>query len=67
MEAVTRAFARVIDAKSPWTARHSDRVARLSQSMAGMLGLSPEDELDLVRAAMLHEIGMLCVSSRILE
>jgi HD-GYP domain-containing protein (c-di-GMP phosphodiesterase class II) len=67
MDAVTRAFARVIDAKSPWTARHSERVALLSQTMARILGVSPEEELDLVRAAMLHEIGMLGVSSLILE
>lgn len=67
MDSVTRAFARVIDAKSPWTARHSERVALLSQTMARILGLAPEEERDLVRAAMLHEIGMLGVSSLILE
>ena len=67
MDSVTRAFARVIDAKSPWTARHSERVALLSQIMARILGLSPEEERDLLRAAMLHEIGMLGVSSLILE
>jgi HD-GYP domain-containing protein (c-di-GMP phosphodiesterase class II) len=67
MDAVTRAFARVIDAKSPWTARHSERVALLSQSMARILGLGSGEECDLVRASMLHEIGMLGVSSRILE
>jgi len=67
MDAVTRAFARVIDAKSPWTARHSERVALLSQTMARILGLPPDEESDLIRAAMLHEIGMLGVSSLILE
>jgi len=67
LDAVTRAFARVIDAKSAWTAHHSERVARLAQSMARSLGIAPDQERDLVRAAMLHEIGMLGVSSRILD
>ena len=67
MDSVTRAFARVIDAKSPWTARHSERVALLCQTMARILGLAPDEERDLIRAAMLHEIGMLGVSSLILE
>jgi HD-GYP domain-containing protein (c-di-GMP phosphodiesterase class II) len=67
LDAVTRAFARVIDAKSAWTAHHSERVARLAQSMARALGATAEEERDLVRAGRLHEIGMLGVSSLILE
>ncbi|HSE51441.1 MAG TPA: HD domain-containing phosphohydrolase [Gemmatimonadales bacterium] len=67
LDSVTRAFARVIDAKSPWTARHSERVALLCQTMARILGLAPDEERDLIRAAMLHEIGMLGVSSLIVE
>lgn len=67
LEAVVRAFARVIDAKSAWTSRHSQKVAELALSMARALGLSSDQQRDLVRAAMLHDIGMLGVSSRILE
>lgn len=67
LDTVTRAFARVIDAKSAWTAHHSERVAKLAQSMARALGTTAEEERDLVRAARLHEIGMLGVSSRILD
>jgi len=67
LDAVTRAFARVIDAKSAWTAHHSERVARLAQSMARALGVAPDQVRDLVRAALLHDIGMLGVSSRIID
>jgi len=67
LDAVVRAFARVIDAKSTWTAHHSERVAELAQTMGRALGLAPDQERDLARAAMLHNIGMLGVSSLILD
>lgn len=67
LDAVVRAFARVIDAKSTWTAHHSQKVAELALSMARALGLSSDEQRDLARAALLHDIGMLGVSSRILD
>jgi HD-GYP domain-containing protein (c-di-GMP phosphodiesterase class II) len=67
LDAVARAFARVIDAKSPWTARQSERVAGRSVAIAQALGLAPDAIRDLRRAALLHDIGMLGVSILILE
>ena len=67
LDTITRAFARVIDAKSAWTSQQSERVALLAERMGQVLGLSADEERDLRRAAMLHEIGILGVSSRILE
>ena len=67
LNAVTRAFARVIDAKSPYTKRHSDHVAARAGQLGRALELPPRQLTILERAAMLHDIGMLGVSSRILE
>jgi HD-GYP domain-containing protein (c-di-GMP phosphodiesterase class II) len=62
---VAHAFAEVVDAKSPWTARHSHRVAALVTGMAERTGHA--GERDLVRAALLKDIGTVGISSRILD
>src|SRR3954471_14518576 len=67
LDRVAEAFARVIDAKSPYTARHSDGVARFAVLIAERLGFEPRDVRDLRRAGLLHDIGKLGVSSRILD
>jgi putative nucleotidyltransferase with HDIG domain len=67
LDRVAEAFARVIDAKSPYTARHSDGVARFAVLIAERLGFAPRDVRDLRRAGLLHDIGKLGVSSRILD
>jgi putative nucleotidyltransferase with HDIG domain len=67
LDRVADAFARVIDAKSPFTARHSAEVARWAVAAGEVLGLSRHELRDLHRAALLHDIGKLAVSSRILD
>jgi putative nucleotidyltransferase with HDIG domain len=67
LDRVAEAFARVIDAKSPYTARHSDGVARFAVLIAKRLDFDPRDVRDLRRAGLLHDIGKLGVSSRILD
>lgn len=67
VDRIAEAFARVIDAKSPYTARHSDGVARIALEMAQALGLSREERVVLRRAALLHDIGKLGVSTLILD
>jgi putative nucleotidyltransferase with HDIG domain len=57
----------VIDAKSPWTYRHSDRASLIAAGIAAKLGLDAAGVSDLRRAAMLHDIGKLAVSNRILD
>ena len=65
VSAVAHAFAEVIDAKSPDTGGHSHRVAALAGAAAERLGL-PADR-GFLRAALLHDIGKLGVSNRILD
>ncbi|MBI5049296.1 MAG: PAS domain S-box protein [Nitrospirae bacterium] len=53
------AFANALDAKSPWTKGHSERVAGTSIAIAKEMGLK-EEEIDLLRtAALLHDIGKI--------
>ncbi|MCP9485975.1 MAG: HD domain-containing protein [Gaiellaceae bacterium MAG52_C11] len=67
LDRVAGAFARVIDAKSPFTARHSDRVAEIAIGIGVVVGL-PEPELRRLRlAALLHDIGKLGISNLILD
>lgn len=67
LDRVADAFARVIDAKSPYTARHSSGVARWAVLVGTELGLEAEGLRDLRRAGLLHDIGKLAVSNRILD
>jgi putative nucleotidyltransferase with HDIG domain len=67
LDNVTEAFARVIDAKSPWTYDHSNGVARVAGRLVEWFGLSATDRRDLRRAALLHDLGKLGVSSLILD
>jgi putative nucleotidyltransferase with HDIG domain len=67
LDLVAEAFASVIDAKSPYTARHSEGVAEIAFALARVLEVAPEDRPTLRRAALLHDIGKLGVSNRILD
>jgi HD-GYP domain-containing protein (c-di-GMP phosphodiesterase class II) len=67
LDRVAEAFAAVVDAKSPYTARHSEGVARIALGLAYMLGLDERTRRDLYRAGLLHDIGKLGVSNRVLD
>jgi HD-GYP domain-containing protein (c-di-GMP phosphodiesterase class II) len=67
LDAIAYAFAGVIDAKSPWTYRHSDRACVIVLGLAAALGADDDELTDLRRAALLHDVGKLAVSNRILD
>jgi putative nucleotidyltransferase with HDIG domain len=67
LDRVAEAFARVIDAKSPYTASHSAGVATYAQAIGAAMGMDLTQQRDMRRAGMLHDIGKLAVSSRILD
>jgi len=67
LDRVAAAFAGVVDAKSPWTYRHSDRTCVIAMSIAAHLGCDEKVLGDVRRAAMLHDVGKLAISSRILD
>jgi len=51
------ALARVVDAKSSWTAGHSERVADLAVEIGRVMGLPEKDLVTLNKAGLLHDIG----------
>jgi putative nucleotidyltransferase with HDIG domain len=61
------ALARAIDAKSPWTAGHSERVTKLALKIGQSLGLAQEEMDILHRAGLLHDIGKLGIPMDILD
>lgn len=67
LDAISYAFAAVIDAKTPFTYRHSTNVARFAVSIATSMGADAELARDVLRAGLLHDIGKLGVSNRILD
>lgn len=60
-------FARIVDAKSPFTAEHSVGVAGLARYLGERLGLDAEacDKLEI--AALLHDLGKLRVPDEVLD
>jgi HD-GYP domain-containing protein (c-di-GMP phosphodiesterase class II) len=67
LDQIAEAFAGVIDAKSPWTYRHSDRACVIAMSLAAALGVGDRTLTDMRRAALLHDVGKLAISNRILD
>ena len=67
LDLVAEAFALVIDAKSPWTLRHSEGVADISVAIGRSIGYGESELREVRRAALLHDIGKLGVSSLILD
>ena len=64
---ICTAFAEIIDAKSPFTYRHSNGVADAALEIGQAFGMSTRDLKLLRRAALLHDVGKLSVSNTILE
>ena len=67
VEQVARVFAGIVDRKSPYTARHSERVARIADAIAVRLGVPESQRRQLRCAALLHDIGKLGVSNTVLD
>jgi HD-GYP domain-containing protein (c-di-GMP phosphodiesterase class II) len=67
LDDIAAAFARVIDAKSPYTSGHSDRVALFTDLIAEEMGIDEDGRRLLRRAALLHDIGKLGVSNSVLD
>jgi hypothetical protein len=66
-EAAIRVFARLIEAKDPYTAGHTERVAKYAVYLGEELGLDPERLEHLHQSALMHDVGKLAIPSRLLN
>lgn len=67
LDEVAKAFAEIIDSKSPFTYQHSTNVAKYARATAFELSFEKREARVLNRAALLHDVGKLGVSSHILN
>ena len=61
-----RALAAAIDAKDPYTKGHSERVAKMSVTLAQELNLSGRELENIEYTALLHDIGKIGIADSIL-
>ena len=57
----------IIDAKDPFTAGHSERVARISALLCKQLNLTPTISSDVYLAALLHNVGNIGLRDDVLQ
>jgi HD-GYP domain-containing protein (c-di-GMP phosphodiesterase class II) len=67
VEDIALAFADFIDLKSRFAAAHSRRVAGIAEQIARVLACAPEDIVQIRRAALMHDLGLVAVPSFFLE
>lgn len=67
VDQICDAFASIIDAKSAFTGEHSTRVTAYSVGLADAMGFDADRVTTIRRAALLHDIGKLGVSTSILD
>ena len=67
IDRIASAFADIVDAKSPWTGRHSQRVASIGERLARRFGLAGDRLRDVRIGALLHDLGKLGVPNTILD
>jgi putative nucleotidyltransferase with HDIG domain len=67
LDEVCKAFAEIIDSKSPFTYQHSTNVAKYARATAFELSFEKKDLRMINRAALLHDVGKLGVASSILD
>ncbi|OLP44817.1 HD-GYP domain-containing protein [Rhizobium oryziradicis] len=67
LDDIAAGFARVVDAKSPYTSGHSERVALYTDLIAEQMQIDAATRRKLRRGALLHDIGKLGVSNSVLD
>jgi putative nucleotidyltransferase with HDIG domain len=60
-------LANAIDAKSPWTKGHSERVMKIAAEIAEAMGLSELSVEQIKIAGLLHDIGKIGILEELLE
>jgi putative two-component system response regulator len=66
-ERVILTLAKTIDARDPYTAGHSGRVAEYADRIATRMGLDPVVRLEMRRGALFHDLGKIVVPDAVLR
>jgi putative two-component system response regulator len=66
-QAVVFAFARAVEAKSPYTQGHAERVTGYALTISERAGMSDRDREVLRQGGLLHDVGKICVPDAILD
>lgn len=64
---LVRAMVNALDAKSPWTKGHSERVATYAEQIATRMNFNKEEIKSLQLSGMLHDIGKIGTYDYLLE
>ncbi len=67
LDMVAQSFADIVDAKSPFTYRHSTNVSRWARAIGAKFFTDESELTRLSRAGLLHDVGKLGVSNTILD
>lgn len=67
LDAVITAMARVVENRDPYTSGHQEKVARLSEAIALEMGLPAERVYNVKMAALIHDLGKVCIPAEILS
>lgn len=62
-----RTLAKILDARDPYTAGHSERVAQYSLAIAQRIGMDAPECEELYKAALLHDIGKIGIADDVLR
>jgi len=66
-ERTVTALSEAVDAKDRYTSGHSKRVAKYARMIAERLGKSKEEQEEIYRAGLLHDIGKIRVPAEIIN
>lgn len=61
------ALSEAVDAKDRYTSGHSKRVAKYSKMIAQKMGKSKEEQEDIYRAGLLHDVGKIRIPAEIIN
>jgi HD-GYP domain-containing protein (c-di-GMP phosphodiesterase class II) len=64
---VLQSLAKALEAKDPYTAGHSGRVAKFSMRLGKYLGLTKEELSILKQGAFMHDLGKIAIPDQILN
>ena len=64
---LVRVMVNALDAKSPWTKGHSERVSMYAEAIALEMNIDQDDIKDIKLAGLLHDIGKIGTSDYLLD